>query len=377
MTALYKGLTWDHPRGFNALDRAGRESGLIQWDKQPLEGFESAPIGDLCAEYDLVVLDHPHLGEALALGCLQPLELVFDAEDLARIARATIGACFRSYTMNGQQWGLPLDAATQVMAWRPELVDQSVETWQDVTEYARRSGKVALSLAGPHAFLSLLSIAASLDGSLDLGDCGWLSSDLCERAFEQLAEVQAFANTATQNLNPIEILETMSSDTAIAVCPLIYGYVNYSARPAQASVAFRDAPRADPGGRIGSILGGTGIGISTRSPVDNALRDHLLWLMDDAAQSEFMPANDGQPSARAAWQASGVNEGVRDFYKATSQTLEQATLRPRHNGYIAFQSAASRAVRDALAARENAALVAHNLSDMFDASLPRTGKETA
>mgnify|MGYP004180305107 CR=1 FL=1 len=59
---MWKGLTWDHPRGFNALDAASRDtnvpgSGTIAWDVQPLEGFESAPIADLCARYDLVVLD--------------------------------------------------------------------------------------------------------------------------------------------------------------------------------------------------------------------------------------------------------------------------------------------------------------------------------
>ena len=78
MTPPFRGLTWDHPRGFNALDRAGRQSGLIEWDKQPLEGFESAPIADLCARYDLVVMDHPHMGEALSNACLKPLEALFD-----------------------------------------------------------------------------------------------------------------------------------------------------------------------------------------------------------------------------------------------------------------------------------------------------------
>lgn len=45
-----RALTWNHPRGYNALAAAAArpelaESGLaIAWDKQPLEGFESHPI---------------------------------------------------------------------------------------------------------------------------------------------------------------------------------------------------------------------------------------------------------------------------------------------------------------------------------------------
>ena len=54
MTARYHGLTWDHPRGYAALAASGGE--LIHWDKHPLEGFESRPIAEQCALYDLVVL---------------------------------------------------------------------------------------------------------------------------------------------------------------------------------------------------------------------------------------------------------------------------------------------------------------------------------
>ena len=64
MTPHYKALTWDHPRGYHALRDAAAEvapgQGLsIRWDKQPLEGFESHPIADLCANYDLV--DDPQI----------------------------------------------------------------------------------------------------------------------------------------------------------------------------------------------------------------------------------------------------------------------------------------------------------------------------
>ncbi|MCJ7872787.1 enoyl-CoA hydratase-related protein [Phaeobacter sp. J2-8] len=38
----YLGLTWDHPRGFNALAAAEKNGGPVHWDVQPLEGFETA-----------------------------------------------------------------------------------------------------------------------------------------------------------------------------------------------------------------------------------------------------------------------------------------------------------------------------------------------
>ena len=96
MTAL-RGLTWDHPRGRAPLAAAAeRWAGEIEitWAAQPLEGFESTPIPELALSYDLIVLDHPHLGEAVAAGCLVPVADLLGDEAVARIAAATVGAAW-------------------------------------------------------------------------------------------------------------------------------------------------------------------------------------------------------------------------------------------------------------------------------------------
>ena len=116
MTHPYKGLTWDHPRGYAALTASG--GALVRWDRHPLEGFESRSVAEQCALYDLVVLDHPHVGEAVAAECLVPMEELFTAGELDSWHAATIGPSFSSYRYAGAHWALPLDAATQVMACR-------------------------------------------------------------------------------------------------------------------------------------------------------------------------------------------------------------------------------------------------------------------
>lgn len=358
----WRGLTWDHPRGFNALAAA---NGPVTWEVQPLEGFESAPIADLCAEYDLVVLDHPHLGEALAQDCLTPLDTVFAAPDLDRIARAAIGPAFSSYTMAGRHWALPLDAATQVMALRPDLTDAAPESWAEVDELSRKGG-VALSLAGPHAALSFLSVCAALDDHLDMRDGGWPADKIAEAAFDILAPLAARTPEQTRTLNPIGLLDLMGQNDAVRLIPLIYGYVNYTRAPRP--VAFLNAPRAN--GRSGSILGGTGICISRRARVEDALRDHLLWLMSDATQRGFIPDHDGQPGLRAAWADRGVNAAWGNFYADTAATLEAAAIRPRHDGYIALQTRASAFLRDAFAAHMPASRAARHLREMFETSQP-------
>ena len=356
----YQGLTWDHPRGYTALAAA---DGPVTWDVQPLEGFESAPIAELCARYDLVVLDHPHLGEALAHGCLTPLDEIFSAEDLARIAGAAIGPAYSSYQMSGRQWALPLDAATQVMAMRDDLTEARPTSWEAVEELSQ-GGHVALSLAGPHAALSFLSVCAALDPTLDMRDDGWPAASVSEQAIDRLTALAARTPAHCKTLNPIGLLNHMSRADDIHLIPLVYGYVNYTRAPRP--VTFLNAPRA--GGRPGSILGGTGIAISRRAQVDEALKAHLLWLLSDQAQRGFIPAHDGQPGLRAAWADPEVNAGWGNFYANTADTLEAATIRPRHEGYIAFQSRASAYLREAFETCSPAARTAQTLRDMFEAS---------
>lgn len=365
--AAFRGLTWDHPRGYNALAAAAHGGDLVHWDKQPLEGFESAPIGDICAAYDLVVLDHPHLGEALARQCLLPLDSVLPKSTLTQIASQSIGRSFESYEMAGRQFALPLDAATQVMAYRCDLMREPVTLWSDVVARAEQRGDVALCLAGPHAILSLMSIASALEADLDMRNASaWMSTALCEEAYSLLQSVYLYALRGTETLNPIAMLQAMSSDASIAVCPLIYGYVNYCRPPEDTVVRFADAPKASIEGRAGSILGGTGIAISHRTAISDQLVEHLSWLLSSDTQATFIPQHDGQPSARSAWHDTAVNRAASDFYAATSATLETATIRPRFDGYIAFQSEASAMVRAALADGQPAAWVSDGLAQLFN-----------
>lgn len=304
---------------------------LLVWDVQPLEGFESHPIADLCSRYDLVVLDHPHLGEAVE--CLRPLDELFEAAELAEWAAQSVGSSFRSYTFAGRQWALPLDAAAQVLAARADLIGYVPSTWDEVRSVAR-SEPTALSLAGPHAFLTFASIAVAWGADpLAPGETGLAVFDL-------MADLDSRAPDETRSLNPIGLLELMATTNRLALCPLVFGYVNYSGR-----VTFSDAPVVAPGGRPGSTLGGTGIAVSARASPSPALLDHIRWLMSPETQLRFVPAHAGQPSARVAWE----QVDAHGFYRRTIRTCEQAWVRPRRAGYLAFQTAASETVRAVLA----------------------------
>lgn len=364
----YRGLTWDHPRGYNALAAAASDAAVdISWDKQPLEGFESHPIADLCARYDLVVLDHPHVGEALAGDCLQPLDAVFSSEELEVIGAGSIGPSATSYIYEDHQWALPLDAATQVMACRPDLLGENVPvTWGEVQALSERTGKVGVSLAGPHAFLSFLSICAALGEEPGRVDAKMLVSDAVgQAAYSILSRLAARSPAVIADKNPIGILNHLRSADDVALVPLIYGYVNYSAPNAGHKVTFHNAPRMVPGGRPGSTIGGTGIGISRRCQVTPELKAHLLWLLSAEAQAGFIPDHEGQPSRRDAWHDQQVNTAWGQFYANTADTLEAAYVRPRFDGYIALQTVGSVALRAAMARGETAQAAVTELNVLY------------
>lgn len=344
----YAGITWDHPRGRNALvaaadrERAAGTGLDIHWEAHSLENFESYPIDELARDHDLIVLDHPHLGEALEHGSLIALETVVDPSVLAGWRSAAVGSSFSSYAVAGAQWAVPLDAATQVAVRKTSLLSAPPRTWAEVRELSTEV-PVALSLAGPHAYLTFASICAAYGDPCDGADL--VSDEVALTALDLMTDIAGRAPAGTATANPIALLERLRDTTDIAYCPLVYGYVTYSS----SDVRFSDAPVATAGGRHGSTLGGTGLALSRRAVVTPELVRHIEWLMGDVAQTQFIPRHDGQPSARLAWLDPDLDEVAAGFYRGTLDTVSDAWVRPRHAGYIRFQGEASAVVRDIIA----------------------------
>lgn len=354
---IFRGLTWDHPRGYDALAEAarrvnsGRPAPLITWDKQPLEGFESAPIADLAARYDLLVLDHPHLGEAVAEDALIPLEALYPAETIAGWNAASVGPSLASYRWrDGRTFALPLDVATQVMARRPDFLDTPPADWDEIARLAETGG-VAQSLAGPHAVLTFWSMVAGQGGRI--GGPNLAPEDLALWALEVMRRLFRRRPVGSEALNPIGLLEAMAREDGLRLIPLVFGYVTYArAGHAPRRIAFSDTIRAEGGAgpeSLGGVLGGTGIGFSRRAAPSPALLDHIAGLLDETSQCALFPAFGGQPSARAAWRSDAVNDAWGGFYAGVLETAERALLRPRFDGFIAFQAAAAARIRADLA----------------------------
>ncbi|RAZ91321.1 carbohydrate ABC transporter substrate-binding protein [Mesorhizobium hawassense] len=367
-----KGMTWNHPRGYDPMVACSalwqEKTGVsVEWEKRSLQDFESFPVEELARAYDLIVIDHPHVGQITAEKCLVPLDVPGREAEREALARASVGQSYPSYTWQGRQWGFPIDAATQVQAWRPDLIEGAPKIWTEVLALAEQ-GRVLLPLRPPHSLMCFYTLAAELgrpctvDGSADLvyGETG-------ETAFEMLREIASLVDPACLTMDPIAVFERMAeSGSRIACTPLVYGYVPYAVagfRPHR--LAFADMPVAGGDGPVGSALGGTGIAVSAFSAARDAAIDFAYWIASGDVQRGPYAAAGGQPGHAAAWEDDAVNAATGDFYRATRATLKGAWVRPRHNGYMAFQEQASDRVNEGLAGRQDARRVVADINRLF------------
>lgn len=375
MTVTLKGMTWNHPRGYDPMVACSRrwfdETGVtIEWEKRSLQDFETFPVEELAKQFDLIVIDHPHVGQITHEKCLLPLDVTGREAERTALAAASVGQSYPSYAWQGRQWAFPIDAATQVQAWRPDLLPTPPANWNEVLELAK-AGKVLIPLRPPHSLMSFYTLCGNLGQPCTVGGPGELiSTETGIQVFEMLREIAHLVDPACFEMDPIAILERMAEPDATAVAaPLIYGYVSYSVagfRPGL--IRFGDIPAAGPNGPIGSALGGTGIAVSAFSKNPEAAIDFAYWIASGSVQKTDYAQAGGQPGHAQAWEDDAVNRAAADFYRATRATLEAAWVRPRHDGYMGFQQAASDRLNEGLLRRQPAKTVVDDINRLFAGS---------
>jgi len=367
-----KGMTWSHPRGYDPMIAcshlwAEKTCVHIDWDKRSLQDFESYPVEDLARSYDLIVIDHPHVGEITAQNCLVPLDRYGTGEARERLAAGSVGGSYESYEWEGHQWAFPIDAAAQVQAWRPDLIGAAPTRFDEVMDLAAK-GKVMIPMRPPHSLMTFYTLAANLgtpcatEGPGDL-----ISPDDGGRVYEIIAGLMRHVPDACFAMDPIAVFERVcEADSEIACVPFIYGYVNYGLagfRPNR--LAFADIPDAGGTGPVGSALGGTGIAVSAFSDRISEAAEFAYWIASGEVQRGPFAAAGGQPGHADGWDDETVNTANSGFYRNTRRTLDNAWIRPRHKGYMAFQAAASELLNEGLLAGEAGASVIADINAMF------------
>ncbi|MGW1347117.1 hypothetical protein ACWCOV_39105 [Kribbella sp. NPDC002412] len=358
MTVQLRGLTWDHPRGYRPLEAFETPGVEVVWDRQPLSGFESTPLSELAERYDLLVVDHPGLGAAIDAGAILPVEDVFAARDLKVWRERAVQPTWDSYRLHGHGWALPLDAATQTCLYRPDLLEVPPAAWSDLLEL---SG-VVMCVAGPHAGLMLLGLAGDRTGA------GLLDRARAVEAVELLRAVWRRSDQSAAELDPIGIHELLATSNELLCCPLVYSYAYYGADSAdRVALAWSAAPRLRPADRLGNgTLGGTGLAVTPRAYSRVlAVTKYVRGLLDVGVQLDTVSTVGAQSATAAVWASDVVDKAWNGHYSATVGTLMTSYVRPRFDGWIAFQDELSSRVRELLCSAVDVGTAVDRIEDDY------------
>ena len=213
----------------------------VKWDVRSLQGFADASIPDLAQRYDMLVYDHPHIGEIVPTGALVALDELIDAAFIADQAANSVGPSHASYEWDGHLWGLAIDAAGHVSAYRPDLLERLgagvPETWDDIWELdrvARPKGiHVSLPLIAVDTLAAWLTLAANAGVEPYEDEERILPREVGLEHFETLQRLAEMSHPEAFDWNPIRLLEHMANADDVVACPILFSYSNYS-RPASA-----------------------------------------------------------------------------------------------------------------------------------------------
>ena len=373
-----RGSSWAHARGHDPLVATaaefGRQTGgsiAISWEPRSLFDFGVTPVERLAADYDLLVIDHPHVGDAAAASCLVAIDEAVPAAELRPLAAESVAGSLRSYILDGRLWALPVDIAAQVSAYRPDrLPGGPPARWAGVADLAE-GGTVLWPLCPTDSFASFLTLAAN-HGT----PCGARPPEFIARA-EGLAVLAAMQSLirlvpeACLYMDPIAVLERLSAADGVAsYCPLLFGYSNYGRggfRPGR--LRFAGIPALGAGGPVGSLLGGAGLAISARCRDRAAAIRYAMWVARPATQRGLWFDAGGQPASGHAWDDPRLDELCDGFFSATRATLDASWTRPRHEGYPAFQAWAAGRLHAHLTGGGHCGRLIDDLNDAYAASL--------
>jgi len=347
MSTNLKGMTWDHPRGLDSVVNSNQllleEIGVtVDWDARSLLAFGDQPIVEFYNEYDLMVIDHPHVPNAVHAEAVLPLEDLLSHEELDLLSKTSVGESHSSYQYRGSQWALAIDTAAQVSAFRPDKADRAPIYWDEVLDFAE-AGTVLWAQKPVDAFSTFATLMAQREAPLT-NDRSFINKDVAAEVLAFMIELSAKVPDFCLASNPIDIAEILAREERYTYGVCMYGYSNYSRAGFRENLlAYDDVPSFD-GQASGSQLGGAGIAVSSKSK-NPQLAAHIALLLSspDIQSTAYMQAG-GQPGNLAAWKSAQVNQFTNNFFINTLRTLERAWVRPRIFGWPEVQFASSQII---------------------------------
>ena len=346
---MITGIAWDHRRCWGPLEASigpylAEQGQEVRWDRRSLYSFGEGDLGNFAERYDLVIYDHPFVGDVAKQGWLLDLGGFLSESDRKLFGSDEVGASWRSYAYDGGIWALPIDTAAQTSARRADLLArhgwEQPSTLAEVIELAARARTKGLHVGWPAVptdlMCTLVSVAASL-GHNPGHDAGpFLDPADAVGVVEHLKALASVVHPKSREWNPIRCLDHMAANDDVVYVPYLFNYLNYSTPGGGKKITFGTAPRVRPDLPARTILGGAGIGVSAKAADPRAAFDYAMYLSTSAYQTGAYVQHGGQPGSRSAWVSEACNTLTGNFFRDCLPVLDAAYLRPTHPGFVPF-----------------------------------------
>ena len=375
---VINGIAWDHPRGFDPMVATAKEFANrypeveILWDKRPLQAFADRPIENMAFEYDLMVIDHPHVGEASRKNLLLELDSFNEFKDKIDIlSKNSVGLSYQSYNFNNHQYALAIDAATPVAAFKVGTLDELPFTFEQVLSLAEKS-LVIWPIKPVDAISCFNTIAANIGHAINSTEHEFIDRGIGITILKMMKKLSSLVPKDCLEMNPINALDYMSSNNDKVYCPLLYGYSNYSRKNFRDGlIKFTNIPSFDENinNCKGAQIGGTGLAISKETKNIEIALEYVFWVASEECQKNSYYYLGGQPAHIEAWKDKNINNNCNNFFINTLKTLENAWLRPRFDGYMYFQDIAGTIINDYLKNDKQADITIDKIIMEFEKSL--------
>lgn len=373
-----KGITWDHPRGYQPLRAAVKEWSKqnttcdLIWDVRSLKDFGDYPIDKLCETYDLILVDHPFMGDAADKEILLPLDRYLSDSFIQLQQQESIGKSFESYIYHDHLWALPIDSAAQVAAYRRDLFEDlqltppaTIDELDQFTDSIPAGRYLGIPLCPTDMWCVFLTLCAQYSEGKPFQD-NLIDSDAAISALNTIKRWKEKIHPESLRMNPIQMLNYMSRLDDIVYIPYIFGYSNYSKTGFSGkTIHFRNSPVSSPDS-ITTLLGGVGIAISSKSIYIDESLNFIELILSKEIQKGLYYCEGGQPAHNSAWQDEAINLDCNNYFRNIRQTIDKAYMRPRHVHFNNFQEKAAELLHHSMSNQGNSKKIILEINDLYN-----------
>lgn len=345
---VLNGITWKNPRGYDPLARAAQlwnqkfPDVQINWEQLPWYEFEDKIFAALAKDnspFDFIMFDHPWTGKLANDGKIIAWnELMGDAY-IQQLDERVVKPSTASYSMYGQQWALPLDAACHTGLYRNDLLNGGTlpTTWETMAEWASAHTSsnyypLVLCVEGVLGSCLFLSMMAGL-GYPAFADEETPKYDraAAEHIIALLKDLLKFTPPGSAHLGPWDIYNRFIEKDDMLFSPSIFAYVNYFGQDERKQhLRLCKVPDFASGKKGKAILGGVGLAVAKSCKWMDEAKRFGEYLMSEEVQLNVFPPNFGQPATVSAWENAPLNKTFNHFYNDLSLSMENAYIRPRY-----------------------------------------------